>query len=195
MRRGLTGVAAASAFRNARFAHSLFEALQQNAGALDRNTTWFDMRFRIIFVACLLMLAGFACRSPSEPVDRSLCPHSSEFENYGCAALVVIVTPPPTPWPVRTRWDVRAVPLRSGSGVGIGFADPQGPGTSALPLTRINPSAPESGDTLSVRVIATFIDQDRSTVFAVDSVVHVARFVPVGRRPPVDTVSLALRIP
>lgn len=133
--------------------------------------------------------------------DPEACPQTYEFGNHGCARLVVMVEPPPQPWPTSGyRWDVRAVPARDNSGADVAFSLRPGPGEIPLGLIRWHSPAPGTGDTASVWVSARMLEDPRPIqvgvplpVFAADSVLHVARFAPVGSRPPVDTVRLTLK--
>lgn len=150
-------------------------------------------------VCGLLWMAG--CGPVIEPDDdeRGACPQTGEFGNYGCARIVVMVQGPPQPWPALYRWDVRAVPAREGTGADRSFAPRPDTGAVPLQLTRWHPDLVGSGDSVSVWVHARLLDDVRPIqpgvplpVFAADSVLHVARFAPVGETPPVDTVWLTL---
>jgi hypothetical protein len=147
----------------------------------------------------LLWVAACERKIPTElAVDSGACPQTREFSNYGCARLVVIVEGPPQPWPVERLWDVRAVPAREGAGGGLVLAPRPDTGAVPLELIRWYQPAPGTGDSASVWVSAAMFDDSHPPgptlqVFAADSVLHVARFAPVGSRPPTDTVRLTLR--
>lgn len=126
------------------------------------------------------------------------CYQTREFGNYGCARLVVVVDAPPQPWPAAYRWDTRAVPAREGTGADQSLVPNPAPGTVSLRLVRYHPPAPGSEDTASVWVSARMLEDTRAVgtplpVFAVDSVLHVARFAPVGSIAPEDTIHLTLQ--
>lgn len=131
--------------------------------------------------------------------DPERCNQTYEFGNSGCARMVVIYQPPPKPWPQGYRWDVRVRTAREGTGADASFAQaPDSLGTP-LKLIRWHPPEPGSEDTSSVWVIARLLEDTRAVnvplpVFAADSVLHVARFAPVGSRPPVDTIHLTLKV-
>lgn len=149
---------------------------------------------------CALLGAAACERAPTDLEESGLCPQTREFGNHGCARMVVVVQAPPQPWPDRYIWDVRALPARQGTGADVALA-PR-PDSGVVPLGLIRWHRPEAGseDTASVWVSARILDAARPIqagvplpVFAADSVLHVARFAPVGGRPPVDTVRLTLR--
>jgi hypothetical protein len=147
-------------------------------------------------VCAVLWTAGCGL-VPTDSAEDGTCQQTYEFGNYGCARLVVIVEGPPQPWPAVRRVDVRAVPAREGTGSDVALAPFPDTGAVPLGLIRWHAPAPGSGDTASVWVSARMFD-DRSarlTPFAADSVLHVARFAPVGSRAPLDTVWLTLRRP
>jgi hypothetical protein len=132
--------------------------------------------------------------------DPARCNQTYEFSNFGCARMVVIYQPPPRPWPQQGyRWDVRVRTAREGTGADAVVAQaPDSLGT-ALKLIRWEPPEPGSQDTSSVWVIARLLEDTRAVNvplpdFAADSVLHVARFAPVGSRPPVDTIRLTLEV-
>lgn len=151
---------------------------------------------------CVALWASGCEWAPTNLVtDSDVCPQTAEFGNYGCARLVVIVQGPP-PWPALRRMDVRAVPAREHTGADLALAPRPDTGAVPLGLIRWHPPAAGSEDTTSVWVSARILDDPQRgpagvplTVFAVDSVLHVARFAPVGSRPPTDTVRLTLRRP
>jgi hypothetical protein len=156
-----------------------------------------------LLARCLIPAAmlGAAC-DPATALeeDDGTCQQTYEFGNYGCARIVVMVQGPAQPWPASYRWDVRAVPTRDGSGADVAFSVHPDTGAVLLQLIRWSLPAPGSGDTASVWVAARLLDDPRPIqpgvplpVFAADSVLHVARFAPVGWRPPVDTVWLTLQ--
>jgi hypothetical protein len=152
-------------------------------------------------LCALLCVAG--CESLLDPDDdgeRGACPQTGEFGNYGCARLVLMVQAPPQPWPERYLWHVVAVPAREGTGADLSLTPRPDSGVVQLHLTRWHSPAPGSEDSASVWVHARLLEDPRPVavgvplpVFAADSVLHVARFAPVGEVPPVDTVWLTLR--
>lgn len=145
------------------------------------------------------MLWAAACERdiPTELVESDACAQTYEFGNYGCARLVVMVQGPPQPWPTGRRWDVRAAAARQGTGADLALAAHPDTGAVSLGLIRWHRPAPGSEDTASVWVSARLLEDTgaKLTVFAADSVLHVARFAPVGSPPSVDTVRLTLRRP
>lgn len=153
-------------------------------------------------LGCALLWAAGCGRAPTDLAESDTCPQTREFGNYGCARLVVIVEGPPRPWPERYLWDVRAVPVRQGTGADLALAPRPDTGVVPLGLIRWHPPAAGSEDTTSVWVSARMLEDPRPVqtgvplpVFAADSVLHVARFAAVGSRPPTDTVRLTLRRP
>lgn len=149
-------------------------------------------------LAAAALCAG--CRPATGLDDDGTCQQTYEFGNHGCAHVVVMVQGPPEPWPTARRWDVRAVPAREGTGAEVTFSP--APDTGAVPLRLIRRMSPAAGsdDTSSVWVSARMLEDPRPVVpgvplrtFASDSVLHVARFAPVGSRPPVDTIHLTLQ--
>jgi hypothetical protein len=150
---------------------------------------------RCALLSATLLVAGCELFTRQED-DPARCNESSEFGNYGCARMVVIYQPPPRPWPAAYRWDVRVRTAREGGEASFAQA-PDSLGTP-LKLIRWQPPEPGSEDTSSVWVIARLLEDTRAVnvplpVFAADSVLHVARFAPVGSRPPVDTIRLTLK--
>jgi len=155
---------------------------------------------RLCAILCAMMLAG-GCRLFTGSEDPEACQQTYEFGNSGCARLVLIVEPPPQPWPSFYRWDARATPAREGTGADVGHAARPGPGMVPIQLTRWHHVTPGSGDTASVWVSARLLEDPRPIqpgvplpTYAADSVLHVVRFAPVGSRPPVDTVRLTLEV-
>jgi hypothetical protein len=148
-------------------------------------------------LGAMLWAAGCERATPTDLAESDACPRTAEFGNYGCARLVVMVQGPPQPWPTPRRWDVRAVPVRERTGPDLALAAHPDTGAVALFLIRWHPPAPGHEDTTSVWVSARMFEDTgaKLTLFAADSVVHVARFAAVGSRPPVDTVRLTLRRP
>ena len=147
---------------------------------------------------CALLWAAACRRAPTELVESEACAQTREFGNYGCARLVVMVQGPPQPWPAGRRWDVRAVAAREGTGTDLSLAPSPDSGAVPLGLIRWHPPAPGSEDSASVWVSARMLEDQPGvplTVFAADSVLHVARFAAVGARAPLDTVRLTLRRP
>ena len=130
------------------------------------------------------------------------CPQTYEFANYGCARLVVHLTPPAGDLPPLYRVDVRARWLDSARTTA---ALPENGGTNPpflptrLTITLWGPGLVRSDDTASVWVIGRILEDVRPIqvgvplpVFAADSVLHKARFAGVGAVPPVDTIRLTL---
>ena len=153
----------------------------------------------VVLCGAVLAAAGCHLLTGSED-DPTVCFQTYEFGNFGCARLVVIAEPPPQPWPVGYRWDVRALPAREGTGTDVTFSSSPDTGAVALRLIRRMPPDAGSEDTASVWVRAQMLEDPRPVlvgvplrVVAADSVLHVARFAPVGGRPPVDTVRLTLQ--
>lgn len=147
-----------------------------------------------------VIVAGACSLLTGSDEDPTVCRQTYEFGNYGCARLVVIVNPPPQPWPVGYRWDVRAVPAREGTGTDQAVSSRADTGGVELRLIRRMQPDPGSQDTASVWVRGQMLHDTRPwpvgvplPVVAADSVLHAARFAPVGARPPVDTVRLTLR--
>lgn len=153
----------------------------------------------VLLCAAMLGVAGCELFTRNED-DPERCNQTYEFGNYGCARIVVIFQPPPKPWPAGYRWDVRAWGARESSGAGDAVASY--PDTLPVPLKLIRRTEPDAGsrDTASVWVRGQML-QDTPPwpvgvplpVFAADSVLHVARFAPVGSYAPVDTVRLTLK--
>lgn len=155
-----------------------------------------------LLARCLLPAAMLlAACEPSTGLDDGdgPCRQTYEFGNHGCARIVVMVQGPPRPWPALYYWDVRAVPARAGSGADLSLAPHPDSGAVPLHLIRWHPPEPGSGDSASVWVSARLLADSQPNpggglaVFAADSVLHVARFAPVGETPPVDTVWLTLQ--
>jgi hypothetical protein len=152
-------------------------------------------------VACGAMLWTAGCEemlAVADSDDPAACHQTYEFGNYGCARLVVVVDAPPQPWPAAYRWDTRAVPAREGTGTDLSLVPNPAPGAVPLRLIRHEQPAPGTGDSASVWVSARMLEDTRAVgtplpVFAADSVLHVARFAPVGSTAPEDTVHLTLR--
>jgi hypothetical protein len=151
-------------------------------------------------LASTVSLAG--CNSPTHTVDEDACPVPSGQGYYGCARIVLIVGPPPQPWPERYRWSIRATPAREGTGADVALADQPKPGTVPITIMRWLPPARGTGDTASVWVSAKMLEDPRSfptgvplPVFAADSALRVVRFAAVGTVPQTDTVQLTLRRP
>lgn len=152
---------------------------------------------RLALLSGAILLAGCEGMLPTRE-SPEVCHQTYEFGNYGCARLVVVVEGPPQPWPLGPRWDVRAVSAREGTGANDAFAPHPGPGATSLRLIRYHMPAPGSEDTASVWVTARMLEHIEGVgvpfpVFAADSVLHVARFAPVGGRAPEDTVRLTLK--
>jgi hypothetical protein len=152
---------------------------------------------RLALLSGAALLAGCEGMLPRAD-DPTVCNQTYEFGNHGCARLVVVVEGPPQPWPVIPRWDVRAVSAREGTGANDAAAASAGPGVTSLRLIRYHMPAPGSEDTASVWVTARMLEHVQAVgvplpVFAADSVLHVARFAPVGSRAPEDTVRLTLK--
>lgn len=152
----------------------------------------------LIVLAGSLSLAG--CRSPTSIDDEAACPVSRGHGNYGCARVVLVVEPPPQPWPEQYRWTATAMPAREGSGADLAVATQPGPGKVLITIMRRVPPAHGSGDTASVWVAAKMLEDPRPIqvgvplpVFAADSALHVVRFAAAGQRPTVDTVTLTLK--
>lgn len=153
---------------------------------------------RAILCGAMFGAAGCSLLTGSDE-DPAVCRQTYEFGNYGCARMVVIVEPPPQPWPVGYRWDVRAVAAREGTGTDETVSSRPDTGAVPLRLIRRMQADPGSQDTASVWVVAKMLEDTRAIgvplpVFAADSLLHVARFAPVGSRPPVDTIRLTLRV-
>jgi hypothetical protein len=153
---------------------------------------------RAILCGAMLGAAGCSLLTGSD-ADPAVCRQTYEFGNYGCARMVVTFQPPPKPWPAGYRWDVRVRAVREGTGAGAAF--PPYPDTLPVTLELIRYQMPDPGseDTSSVWVVAKMLEDSRAIgvplpVFAADSLLHVARFAPVGSRPPVDTIRLTLRV-
>lgn len=143
-------------------------------------------------MAMLSLATGWGCSSGVEPdaVDPTLCPQTSEFPNYGCARMVVVVEAPSGVSASQPRWMVQMSPLRSsGSGDARTLT---APGPVHFELTRfLAPPDPATGDTLTVRLAVNFYDAAQpTTIIASDTTRLVVRYAPVGARPPVDTVRL-----
>lgn len=148
-----------------------------------------------------VMLAT-ACSSSVEPnVDDGTCPQTYEFGNYGCARAVVIVNVPlMLEMPVARRWDVRAVPLVAQQLLVGGLAETPGPGANSLQLTRMLKAPTDPQDEVPTWVTARILDDSNQRTsplptVAIDSVLHVFKFAPVGSRPRVDTIYLTVRKP
>jgi hypothetical protein len=150
------------------------------------------------FVALLASATGCRTSTGSE-TDPTLCQQTYEFGNFGCSRLVAIVDPPPAPLPAAWRYIVRADPARPNSGMDGGFAGMPHAGANPIDLVLWHPLLPAGEDTVSMWIKARLLDQTVIVIgqplptFAVDSVLRVVRFAPVGSKAPVDTVHLALR--
>lgn len=150
------------------------------------------MRLRLVLVALLATLG-----SCHDPVGPDICPQTSEFGNYGCASVVVVVPPPSGSLPNSRRLTIIVRPLRETGSLAI---IPQSPfGAIPVHLTRW---LPDAGDTVSAWVVAKALDQSNPVigeplpVIAADSVVHLLRFAAVNELRMVDTVPLVLqRVP
>ena len=158
-------------------------------------------RISRVALAAVALGAG-GCRSVTDRTraDPVACPQTYEFGNFGCARIVALVEGPPTPWPARYRFDVRAVPARSSSGATVTIAPEPGVGPVPLQLTLWGGPASAEGDTLSVWIVARLLEDPAPPVvgvplrtFAADSTLRVIRFAKVGAVPPVDSVPLLLR--
>jgi hypothetical protein len=153
---------------------------------------------RCVLLSAAVWVAGCNPFTGAEE-DPARCNQTYEFGNFGCARIVVVYQPPPRPWPQGYRWDVRVRAAREGTGADAIFA--QAPDSLGTPLKLIRwyPPEPGSQDTSSVWVVARLLEDHGAVnvplpVFAADSVLHVARFAPVGSRPPVDTIRLTLKV-
>ena len=142
-----------------------------------------------------------ACGSTVDPnVDDGSCRQTYEFGNYGCARLVVIVDTPSITLPAARRWDIRAVPVPNVSGLAGGIDYEAKPGTRLLEFIRFNRLPTDTLNEFPAWVTARVIDDSRPftsplPVLAIDSVLHVFKFAPVGSRPVLDTVRLTPRRP
>lgn len=152
---------------------------------------------RLALLSGAILLSGCEGMLPTRE-NPEVCNQTYEFGNHGCARLVVVVEGPPQPWPLGPRWDTRAVPAREGTGADLSLVPNPGPGAVPLRIIRYHMPARGSEDTASVWVTARMLEHVQGTgvpfpVFAADSVLHVARFAPVGGRAPEDTVRLTLK--
>ena len=158
----------------------------------------------------LAAASGVACRgaTPTDIIaEPGVCPQTYEFGNYGCAVVAATLDEPSRPWPSLYRVDLTARPAREGSGVGP-TGSPQSPlnaaplGPMSVRVTAWSRPMPLGTDTLSMWIVARMFDMSPPIVsgatlptFAVDSVLRLVRFVPVGERYLADTVRLTLRPP
>jgi hypothetical protein len=156
----------------------------------------------ILLVTITLCVCGCQLLIPwiKSSIDGS-CYQTFEFANNGCAELVVIVGPPPGPLPDSYFFSVGAVPLRRVSDIGFGGGQSYDeiPATTTLRLIRWDWGP---GDTASAWIVAEVVDRKKRIIstgqnktVAIDSVLHVVRFAPIGERPVVDTVRLTLLRP
>lgn len=146
----------------------------------------------------LLCLAVFACAGCDLlGLGNGNCP-GTYGSRYGCVRVVVVIDAPLRPWPQRYTFDLRAVPARERTGIGLVLGASPNTGQNRLHLARQDPSYQGTGDTASVWISATILDNQRDwpvgvrlPVFAADSALYVADF----NRSRVDTVRLTLRRP
>ena len=144
-------------------------------------------------VLCLALLACAGCDLLG--LGNGNCP-GTYGSRYGCVRVVVVIDAPPRPWPQRYIFDLRAVPARDGTGIGLVLGASPNTGQNRLHLARQDPPHPDV-DTASVWISAAIHDNsnpvvgERLPVFAADSALYVADF----NRSRVDTVRLTLRRP
>lgn len=143
---------------------------------------------------CLALLACAGCELLG--LDNGNCP-GTYGSRYGCVRVVVVIDAPPRPWPQRYIFDMRGVPAREGTGIGLVLGASPNTGQNRLHLARQDPPYPDV-DTASVWISATILDNRpdwpvgvRLPVFAADSALYLADF----NRSRVDTVRLTLRRP
>jgi hypothetical protein len=144
---------------------------------------------------CLALLACAGCQLLLG-LDNGNCP-GTYGGRYGCVRVVVVIDAPPQPWPQRYIFDLRGVPAREGTGIGLHLGASPNEGQNRLHLARRRQPYPDT-DTASVWISATILDHQenwptgtRLPVFAADSALYVADF----NRSRIDTVRLTLRRP
>lgn len=144
---------------------------------------------------CLVLLACAGCDLLG--LGNGNCP-GTYGSRYGCVRVVVVIDVPPQPWPQRYIFDLRAVPARDRTGIGLVLGASPNTGENRLHLARQDQSYRGTGDTASVWISAMILDNRpdhplgvRLPVFGADSALYLADF----NRSRVDTVRLTLRRP
>jgi hypothetical protein len=150
-------------------------------------------------VLCATFLVGVAsCHSIGDP-SSAACEQTYEFGNYGCARVLVTLSPPSKPWPLY-RVDVRLRAAEMSMDATLAVADD--PPLGEVPVTIVRWSRPPAGaaDTMSVWVIGKMLEIPSPIpvgvplpTFAADSVLRVLHFAPVGAVPATDSLVLVLR--
>jgi hypothetical protein len=145
-----------------------------------------------VLFAGLLLLHG--CDLVTGLFDT--CPSAGSYRSSACGQIVVLIQPPPEPWPTRHAWAVGAEAARDHPAY-----SPVQRGRPGVMRLHVVSGASPTTDTVSFRVIAVLMDRREPLepgplpVFAIDSALHVVHLVPNGTRPRADTVRLVLRRP
>lgn len=146
----------------------------------------------------LVVLVLAACDTPTAgEIDENVCPQTSEFGNFGCAALAVFPGELPDGAPDAYRWTVTAEGKEGRFELIETGTDPvPRPVEGRVTLWR---DLPEGSDTTTVPVVLEILDDTGPVepgvplpLFAVDTVRHTLRFAEVGERPRVDSLRFQL---
>src|SRR5688500_11139618 len=105
---------------------------------------------------CLVLLACAGCDLLG--LGNGSCPGIAG-SRHGCVRVVVVIDAPPQPWPQRYLFDLRAVPARDRTGLGLNIGASPNLGENRLHLARRDLSYRGSGDTASVWISATIVDK------------------------------------
>ena len=155
---------------------------------------------RYLLAVAMLSVNGCQILIPwiKSSIDGS-CFQTFEFANNGCAKLVVLVEPPSGELPASYYLNVWAEPLRRVSDIGFGGGQSYDMIPEDVPL-RLMRWDWGPGDTASAWIVAEVMDRTKRSIntgryktVAIDSVLHVVRFAPVGDVPVTDTVWIRLR--
>jgi hypothetical protein len=131
------------------------------------------------------------------------CPQTYEFGNYGCARIVVLLSPPPGSLPPLYRLDIRAHWATPPNSVaGLVAATDQNPALTPrlFDITLWDRRLVPPGDTASLWLSARILEDVRPVViyvplpvFPADSVLRPIHFAPVGSVPRPDTLQFILK--
>lgn len=142
----------------------------------------------------MLVCAASACTEslPATHIDPGLCPQSpfGDFANYGCARFTAVLTTPDGAPAIGVRLSATVLyPAHLGVPGGVNSLPSDSLGRAGLQFTWWHlPPAPESAP-MRVRV---YRDLPRIGSELLDSLDIVARYAPVGARPPIDSVQWRL---